>query len=74
MHRPLLLKSGDEARKRNEIKTAFCSKHHHAHCTPFVLRKIQVYLKMAAANSKSLLRVYEKAEGIFQRLAALIVS
>lgn len=29
---------------------------------------------MAAANSKSLLRVYEKAEGIFQRLAALVVS
>lgn len=29
---------------------------------------------MAAANSNSLLRVYEKAEGIFQRLAALVVS
>lgn len=29
---------------------------------------------MAASNSKSLLRVYEKAEGIFQRLAALVVS
>ena len=34
----------------------------------------QIYLTMAAANSKSLLRVYEKAEGIFQRLASLLVS
>lgn len=34
----------------------------------------QIYRKMAAANSQSLLRVYEKAEGIFQRLAALVVS
>ncbi|CAM9203957.1 unnamed protein product, partial [Ectocarpus fasciculatus] len=33
---------------------------------------VKVYHKMAAANSKSLLRVYEKAEGIFQRLAALV--
>lgn len=41
---------------------------------PFDVWQKQVYLRMAAANSKSLLRVYEKAEGIFQRLAALVVS
>lgn len=34
----------------------------------------QIYRGMAAANSESLLRVYEKAEGIFQRLATLVVS
>lgn len=34
----------------------------------------KIYRKMVAENSQSLLRVYEKAEGIFERLAALLVS